>query len=105
MRFLGIDLGYLMTSRIKQEIFIIFVPEEVSKMNNLSLNEYVKSKRKSLGLSREEFALKAGVGLRFLRELEQGKETLKMDKVNQVLKLLGMQLGAVPMDRNNLIEP
>ena len=74
-------------------------------MNNLSLNEYVKSKRKSLGLSREEFALKAGVGLRFLRELEQGKETLKMDKVNQVLKLLGMQLGAVPMDRNNLIEP
>ncbi|EOS19075.1 hypothetical protein C825_003488 [Parabacteroides sp. ASF519] len=105
MRFLGIDLGYLMTSRIKQEIFIIFVPEEVSKMNNLSLNEYVKSKRKSLGLSREEFALKAGVGLRFLRELEQGKETLKMDKVNQVLKLFGMQLGAVPMDRNNLIEP
>ncbi len=94
-----------MTSRIKQEIFIIFVPEEVSKMNNLSLNEYVKSKRKSLGLSREEFALKAGVGLRFLRELEQGKETLKMDKVNQVLKLFGMQLGAVPMDRNNLIEP
>ena len=90
---------------IKQEIFIIFVPEEVSKMNNLSLNEYVKSKRKSLGLSREEFALKAGVGLRFLRELEQGKETLKMDKVNQVLKLFGMQLGAVPMDRNNLIEP
>ena len=105
MRFLGIDLGYLMTSRIKQEIFIIFVPEEVSKMNNLSLNEYVKSKRKSLGLSREEFALKAGVGLRFLRELEQGKETLKMDKVNHVLKLFGMQLGAVPMDRNNLIEP
>ena len=105
MRFLGIDLGYLMTSRIKQEIFIIFVPEEVSKMNNLSLNEYVKSKRKSLGLSREEFALKAGVGLRFLRELEQGKGTLKMDKVNQVLKLFGMQLGAVPMDRNNLIEP
>ena len=105
MRFLGIDLGYLMTSRIKQEIFIIFVPEEVSRMNNLSLNEYVKSKRKSLGLSREEFALKAGVGLRFLRELEQGKETLKMDKVNQVLKLFGMQLGAVPMDRNNLIEP
>ena len=105
MRFLGIDLGYLMTSRNKQEIFIIFVPEEVSKMNNLSLNEYVKSKRKSLGLSREEFALKAGVGLRFLRELEQGKETLKMDKVNQVLKLFGMQLGAVPMDRNNLIEP
>ena len=74
-------------------------------MNNLPLNEFVKAKRKSLSLSREEFAQKAGVGLRFLRELEQGKETLKMDKVNQVLKLFGMQLGAVPMDRANLIEP
>lgn len=72
-------------------------------MENLPLNEYVKAKRKALGLSREEFAQKAGVGLRFLRELEQGKETLKMDKVNQVLKLLGVQLGVVPMDRNNLI--
>jgi y4mF family transcriptional regulator len=73
-------------------------------MNHLSLNEYVRAKRKSLGLSREEFAQKAGVGLRFLRELEQGKETLKMDKVNQVLNLLGMRLGAVPVDRANLIE-
>ena len=73
-------------------------------MNNLPLNEYVKSKRKALGLSREELARKAGVGLRFLRELEQGKETLKMDKVNQVLKLFGMQLGVAPMDRTNLIE-
>lgn len=73
-------------------------------MNNLPLNEYVKSMRKSLGLSREELAQKAGVGLRFLRELEQGKETLKMDKVNQVLKLFGMQLGVTPMDRTNLLE-
>ena len=72
-------------------------------MENLPLNEYVKAKRKALGFSREEFAQKAGVGLRFLRELEQGKETLKMDKVNQVLKLFGVQLGVVPMDRNNLI--
>lgn len=46
-------------------------------MNNLPLNEFVKAKRKALGLSREEFAQKAGVGLRFLRELEQGKETPK----------------------------
>lgn len=74
-------------------------------MSNLPLNEYVKAKRKALGLSREELAQKAGVGLRFLRELEQGKETLKMDKVNQVLKLFGMQLGAVPMDRTSLLEP
>ena len=90
---------------IFSNIILIFIPEKVSNMNNLPLNEFVKSKRKSLGLSREEFAQKAGVGLRFLRELEQGKETLKMDKVNQVLKLFGTQLGAVPMDRNKLIEP
>lgn len=82
---------------------LIFVPEKVLNMENLPLNEYVKAKRKALGFSREEFAQKAGVGLRFLRELEQGKETLKMDKVNQVLKLFGVQLGVVPMDRNNLI--
>jgi y4mF family transcriptional regulator len=73
-------------------------------MDKLSLHDFVKAKRKALGLSREELAQKAGVGLRFLRELEQGKETLKMDKVNQVLILFGTQLGAVPMDRNNLIE-
>lgn len=73
-------------------------------MNNLPINEFVKAKRRTLGLSREELAQKAGVGLRFLRELEQGKETLKMDKVNQVLKLFGMEVGVVPMDRNNLIE-
>lgn len=89
-------------SGIDIEIIVIFVPQKVSDMENLSLNEYVKSKRKSLGLSREELAQKAGVGLRFLRELEQGKETLKMDKVNQVLRLFGMQLGAVPIDRTNM---
>lgn len=69
----------------------------------MELHEFVKSTRKELGLSREEFAQKAGVGLRFLRELEQGKETLKMDKVNQVLMLLGTQLGAVPLDRTKLM--
>ena len=73
-------------------------------MNNLPLNEFVKAKRKSLGFSREEFAQKAGVGIRFFFFFEQGKETLKMDKVNQVLKLMGMQLGPVPMDRQKLLE-
>ena len=89
---------------IYYKIIIIFVPEKVSNMENTSINEYVKAKRKMLGLSREELARKAGVGLRFLRELEQGKETLKMDKVNQVLKLFGMQLGAVPANHSNLIK-
>ena len=43
---------------------------------------------------------KAGVGLRFVRKLEQGKETLRLDKVNEVLQLFGYQLGAVELTRN-----
>lgn len=58
-----------------------------------NLREFVKSKRKSLKLTQKEMATKAGVGIRFVRELERGKETLKMDKVNQVLKLFGYELG------------
>lgn len=50
---------------------------------------FVKYNRGKLGLTQEELAEKAGVGLRFLRELEQGKESLRMDKVNQVLALFG----------------
>lgn len=72
-------------------------------MYNSELNQFVKDKRKSLGLTQEELSFKAGVGLRFIRELERGKPTLQMDKVNQVLKLFGFELGAVEMNRNKLI--
>ncbi len=67
------------------------------------LSEYLKEKRKSLNLTQPELALKAGVGLRFIRECEQGKNTLRMDKVNQVLMLFGKKLGPVPVDRKDLI--
>lgn len=60
---------------------------------NQILNEFVKRKRKSSKLTQKEMAKKAGVGLRFVRELERGKETLKMNKVNQVLELFGYELG------------
>lgn len=60
-------------------------------------------KRKELGLTQPELAEKAGVGLRFVRELEREKPTLRMDKVNQVLWLFGFELGPVPMDREKLI--
>ena len=53
--------------------------------------------RKEHGLTQEDLAAKAGVGLRFVRELEQGKQTLRMDKVNQVLGLFGHEIGAVPI--------
>jgi y4mF family transcriptional regulator len=66
----------------------------------LQLNTFVKEKRKSLGLTQEDLSFKAGVGLRFVRELEQGKESLKVDKVNQVLSLFGHKLGPIPIERN-----
>jgi y4mF family transcriptional regulator len=56
------------------------------------LSNFVKDNRNHLGLTQEELAEKAGVGLRFLRELEQGKNTLRMDKLNQVLSLFGRSL-------------
>jgi y4mF family transcriptional regulator len=66
---------------------------------SIALNQFVKEKRKLLGLTQEELSFKSGVGLRFIRELERGKPTLQMDKVNQVLKLFGYELGAVELDR------
>ena len=64
------------------------------------LREFVKRKRKSLKLTQKEMAEKAGVGIRFVRELERGKETLKMNKVNQVLVLFGYELGPRKYDRS-----
>lgn len=61
----------------------------------MNLSDFVKDKRKSVKLTQPELAEKAGVGLRFVRELEQGKETLRLDKVNQVLQLFGYEVGPV----------
>jgi y4mF family transcriptional regulator len=63
----------------------------------MELSKFVKQKRTSTKLTQPELAEKAGVGLRFLRELEQGKETLRLDKVNHVLKLFGYTVGAVQL--------
>lgn len=71
-------------------------------MENLSLSAYVKQMRKQYDLTQVDLSEKAGVGLRFVRELEQGKQTLRMDKVNQVLILFGAELVPAPMDRNKL---
>ena len=61
----------------------------------MKLSSFVKHKRSVSSLTQPELAEKAGVGLRFVRELEQGKETLKLDKVNQVLNLFGYEMGPV----------
>ncbi|WP_276480093.1 DUF1508 domain-containing protein [Paraflavitalea pollutisoli] len=64
---------------------------------HVTISEFVKNRRKQSNLSQEELSLKAGVGVRFVRELEAGdKQTLRIDKVNQVLQLFGFRLGPVP---------
>ena len=71
---------------------------------NLSeLSLHIKRKRKQNKLTQPELAMKAGVGLRFVRDLEQGKSSLRIDKVNDVLKLFGEILGPVKMDREKLL--
>lgn len=61
----------------------------------ISIIKFIKESRKKKGLSQAELAFKAGVGLRFIRELERGKTTVQLDKVNHVLNLFGKQLGVV----------
>lgn len=61
----------------------------------MKLAAFVKEKRNQVKLTQPELAAKAGVGLRFVRELEQGKETLRLDKVNQVLQLFGYETGPI----------
>jgi len=71
--------------------------------NLTDLSKHIKSKRKQTKLTQLALAMKAGVGLRFLRDLEQGKLSLRMDKVNDVLRLFGETLGPIPMDRDKLL--
>lgn len=58
------------------------------------IGKYIKEERKKAGLTQEEFAMRSGLGLRFVRELEQGKETVRLDKVNQALAMFGMEAVA-----------
>ena len=68
-------------------------------MNETKLSKFVKDKRKMYHLTQVGLSDKSGVGLRFVRDLEQGKATLRMDKVNQVLSLFGAELGPVMVER------
>jgi y4mF family transcriptional regulator len=58
------------------------------------ISAFIKYQREQANLTQEDLALKAGVGIRFIRDLEQGKETLRVDKINQVLALFGAQMRA-----------
>lgn len=67
----------------------------------MKISEFIKTKRKNLGLTQIILAEKAGVGLRFVRDLEQGKPTLRLDKVNQVLDLFGSEVGVIRKEVNH----
>lgn len=75
-------------------------------MNNSApnLQKFIKEKRSEAHLTQQELAIKAGVGLRFIRDMEQGKPTLRMDKVNQVLLLFGHELAPVLFNRQKYID-
>ena len=64
----------------------------------MTLSQHIKQKRKKNGLTQVDLAQRAGVGLRFVRDLEQGKQTLRMDKVDEVLALFGERLGPVKIE-------
>ncbi len=59
------------------------------------LIQFIKDRRRSMGLTQKDLADRAGIGLRFVRDLEQGKESLRLDKVNQVLALFGHRMEPV----------
>jgi y4mF family transcriptional regulator len=66
-----------------------------------TLSSIIKQKRKSLKLTQEDLSIKSGLGLRLIREIEQGKVSMRMDKVNQLLALFGMELTPMPKMRSH----
>lgn len=78
---------------------IDIIPDGVYNLSMNTIAEFIKQKRKEAGLTQEDFAIQSGLGLRFVRELEQGKETVRMDKVNQALSMFGMK--AVPGSKDD----
>ena len=66
----------------------------------MTIAEFIKTMRKQYHLTQIDLSEKSGVGLRFIRDLEQGKETLRLDKLNQVLNLFGYEVGPIKQDKN-----
>ena len=64
-------------------------------MERNPIAETIRRERRAAGLTQEEFAVRSGLGLRFVRELEAGKQTVRMDKVNQALAMFGLEAAPV----------
>ena len=71
-------------------------PKRYNIEHMATLSETVKALRKQYGLTQEDLSLKSGVGLRFVRDLEQGKPTLRLDKVNQLLDIFNYEMAPTP---------
>ena len=93
---------YTCFARILKKSLPNNAPNGYNKATMNMIAEYVKTERKKAGLTQEEFAMRSGLGLRFVRDLEQGKKTVRMDKVNQALAMFGME--AVPGKADEEIE-
>lgn len=65
----------------------------------MTIAEFVREKRKEYGLTQLDLSMKTGVGIRFVRELEAGKPTIRLDKANQVLALFEAEVGVRAKDR------
>lgn len=61
-----------------------------------SLPQSIRHRRRALQLSQQDVADLAGVGLRFLHDLERGKESVQLDKLLAVLDALGLHLALAP---------
>ena len=92
------DLIYKCINYTRSGFFYIIhlklYPNGINMFNMSTIGDYIKKERKKAGLTQEDFAIRSGLGLRFVRELEQGKETVRLDKVNQALAMFGKE--AVP---------
>ena len=66
----------------------------------MTIAEFVREKRKEYGLTQLDLSMKTGVGIRFVRELEAGKPTIRLDKANQVLALFEAEVGVQPKHRS-----
>ena len=66
----------------------------------MTIAEFVKEHRKKVHWTQKDLAFYGGVGLRFVRDLEQGKASLRMDKVNQILGMFSAELAVAPIDRS-----
>ena len=86
---------------LKGIIWINFLFLYPKRYNMTLLSKTIKAKRKENGLTQEDLSLKSGLGLRLIREIEQGKTSMRMDKVNQLLNLFGMELVPAPKSRNH----